>query len=219
MRPRAWDAILFDLDGTLVVSIGLIMACYRHTMRVHFGRELGDERWLEGLGTPLDRQLAGFARNEAEALAMRETYLTYQRSVHDGIVRPYPGVADLLGDIARAGCPMGLVTSKRREMTDRTLRVCGMEQLFATIITPDSVSNGKPDPEPVLAAVRAVPDARPDRVLFIGDAPADLIAGRAAGVRTGAVLWGPFPRDHLMALRPDYAFDRPEDIRVLALGE
>jgi pyrophosphatase PpaX len=217
VKQHRWDAVLFDLDGTLADSIGLILACYRHTMRTHFGQELGDERWLEGLGTPLDRQLAGFARDEAEALAMRETYMTFQRTVHDGMVRPYPGVPDLLSELASAGFPLALVTSKRREMTERTLRVCGIDAMFGIVITPELVTNGKPDPEPVLAAVHAVPGARADRVLFIGDAPADLVAGRAAGVKTGAALWGPFPREHLAGLQPDHLLERPEDIRALVL--
>ncbi len=213
-----WDAILFDLDGTLADSIGLILACYRHTMQAHFGDVPGDERWMEGLGTPLDRQLAGFARSPDEALAMRETYLAFQRTVHDDMVRPYPGVAALLDALHGSGCPLAVVTSKRREMTERTLRVCRMEALFATVITPESVRNGKPDPEPVLAAIAAVPGARPERVLFVGDAPADLIAGRAAGVRTGAALWGPFPHGELAALRPDHLFEQPADIATLILG-
>ncbi|MCI0435795.1 MAG: HAD-IA family hydrolase [Gemmatimonadetes bacterium] len=218
MKPSRWEAVLFDLDGTLADSIGLILECYRHTMRTHFGRELGDERWLEGLGTPLDRQLAGFASSEVEAIAMRETYIVFQREVHDHMVRPFPGVVDLLADLLRAGCPLGLVTSKRREMTERTMRVCGIEAMFGVVITPERVRNGKPDPEPVLAAVHEL-NARAEHVLFVGDAPADLVAGRAAGVKTGAALWGPFPRDRLVAHAPDHLLETVGDVRALTLGE
>ena len=94
---------------------------------------------------------------------------------------------------------LGVVTSKHREMTLRTLTVCGIAEHFEVIITPEDVSRGKPDPEPVAAALARLSDARPDRVLFVGDAPVDVQAGRAAGVLTAGALWGPFGYDKLSA--------------------
>ena len=89
-------------------------------------------------------------------------------------------------------------------MTLRTLTVCGIAEHFEVIITPEDVSRGKPDPEPVAAALARLSDARPDRVLFVGDAPVDVQAGRAAGVLTAGALWGPFGYDKLSAARPDF---------------
>jgi pyrophosphatase PpaX len=150
--PARWDALLFDLDGTLADSVGLILHCYRHTMRVHLGRQLPDDLWMAGLGTPLDRQLAAFARNDVERAEMVKTYRSYQLTVHDRMVSAFPGVADSLGRFRSDGVPLGVVTSKHREVTMRTLRVCGIEDRFDFIITPEDVQRAKPDPEPVLAA-------------------------------------------------------------------
>jgi pyrophosphatase PpaX len=218
-QANRWDAVLFDLDGTLADSIELILHCYRYTMRAHFGREFEDRLWIEGLGTPLEQQLAAFARSAEELIAMKETYTTFQRSVHDDFVRPYPRVPELLETLARAGIILGVVTSKSREMTTRTMRVCRIESRFHVVITPDDVRNNKPHPEPVLSALSRLPAARPERVLFVGDAPVDMLAGRAAGVRTGAALWGPFPREALAATRPDYLMETIDALSAIVNGE
>jgi pyrophosphatase PpaX len=210
-----WDALLFDLDGTVADSVGLILDCYRHTMRTHLGRQLPDDLWMAGLGTPLDRQLEAFARNDDECAEMLTTYRSYQRTVHDRMVTAFPGVAVSLGRLRHDGVPLGIVTSKHRELALRTLRVCGIENSFDFIITPEDVQRSKPDPEPVLAALARVEGARPDRVLFTGDAPVDLQAGRAAGVRTAAALWGPFPHETLRRERPDFLVSAFADLLEL----
>lgn len=209
--------MLFDLDGTLADSIGLILQCYRHTMRTHLGEAPEDALWLNGLGTPLLEQLATFARSAAEADAMRETYVAYQRTVHDDLVHAFPGACELIAGIEAAGIPSGLVTSKRPEMTGRTLGRCGLA--FELIVTPDDVSRGKPDPEPVLFALERLGARTPARVLFVGDAPADILAGKAAGVKTAAVLWGPFEAAALAPLRPDYFIETIDELGALILGD
>jgi pyrophosphatase PpaX len=214
--PVGWDALLFDLDGTLADSVGLILDCYRHTMRTHLGRQLPDDLWMAGLGTPLDRQLAAFARNDDERAEMVETYRSYQRTVHDRMVTAFPGVAVSLGRFRQDGVPLGVVTSKHRDVTLRTLRVCGIANSFDFIITPEDVQRSKPDPEPVLAALTHVRGARPGHVLFVGDAPVDLQAGRAAGVRTAAALWGPFPHETLRRERPDFLVNAFADLLELS---
>lgn len=203
----AWDAILFDLDGTLADTVALILRCYRHTMRAHLGAERPDSEWLATMGTPLVEQMRAFARSDAEGTAMVETYVAFQKQVHDAMVRPYPGVPETLSSLAAAGVPMALVTSKRITMTRRTLDVCGILDHFGVIITPDEVSRAKPDPEPVVAAIERLGVPEPTRCLFVGDSPFDLAAGRAAGTRTAGVTWGPFSPDTLRAESPDFVLD------------
>ena len=201
-----WDGLLFDLDGTLADSIALILRCYRHTMLVHLGYEPPDEMWRRGIGIPLDAQLAGFARTEGERVAMRETYRAFQHTIHDRLVHPFPGVIDGLDAFSRRGLPMAVVTSKGREMAERTMRVCGLDGRINVVVTADDVSRGKPDPEPVLQALDRIGARDPQRVLFLGDAPMDVEAGRTAGVRTAAAAWGAFSTEALVLARPDYLF-------------
>jgi pyrophosphatase PpaX len=205
---------LFDLDGTLIDSIELILRSYRHTMRVH-GREVpSDDVWMRGLGTPLWVQFRQFTDDPGEIEAMVATYRAYNLAHHDDLVRPYAGVVDAVRGLQGSGRRLGLVTSKLRSGAVRGLKAATLESAFAVIVGADEVTHPKPHPEPVLRALErlAAPAAS---AVFIGDSRHDLECGRAAGVKTAAVLWGPFDRAHLADLEPDYWLERPQDISLL----
>jgi pyrophosphatase PpaX len=217
-----WDAVLFDLDGTLADTVPLILASWRHAMTVHRGAPLPDELWLAQVGRPLRESLREFARDEEEAAAIRRIYEDFQREAHDHMVTPFPGIQALVAELEAAGTPMALVTSKAREMALRTLSVCGLSDAFPVVITADEVVRGKPDPEPVELALRemglggmALRRTAPGGmgVVFVGDSPHDVVAGRRASVRTVGVTWGAAPREALVASGPDYLVDE-----VVALG-
>jgi pyrophosphatase PpaX len=206
-----WRAVLFDLDGTLADTVPLILRCYRHTMMTHRGRELPDELWVRTIGRPLRSAFGDFAVDADEVERMVATYVGLQREVHDDMVCSFPDAARTLEALRARGIPVGVVTSKGREMTARTLSRCGIDALLDVLITADDVVRGKPDPEPVLKAMEKLGIGAPAEVLFVGDSPHDLFAGRAAGVRTAGAVWGPFSRAELAAAEPDHW--------VSALGE
>ncbi len=216
---RQWRAILFDLDGTLADTVELILSCYRHTMRTHLGEELPDDRWLARLGTPLREQLRHFARDPDEAARMLETYVSFQSGLHDEAVHPYPGAVETVEALGANGTELAVVTSKHRGIAERTLERCGLAGYFEVLVGADDVTRGKPDPEPVLLALERLGLAgRAADVLFVGDSPYDIRAGRAAGTRTAAALWGPYPRDVLEAEMPDYWLEDLKDLLGLRPG-
>lgn len=212
MSGRPWQAILFDLDGTLADTVELILRCYRHTMRTHLGQAPPDEAWLRTLGTPLREQFKDFARSGEEAAAMFETYVSYQRTVHDEHVRAYPGVVEAVEGLAAEGLSMAVVTSKRRDMAVRTLESCGLSGHFRLLVCADDVERPKPHPDPVRMALEGLGSPEPGEVLFVGDSPFDLRAGRGAGVRTAGALWGPFRREDLEAEEPDFLLGSVEEV-------
>ena len=211
----ALSTFLFDLDGTLIDSIELILRSYRHTLRTHRGHEPADEVWMNGLGTPLWVQFRHFTEDAAEIEAMVATYRAYNLAHHDELVRPYDGVVDAVRALERAGKTLGLVTSKLRSGAARGLRLAGLEDAFGVTVGADDVSHPKPHPEPVLTALERL-GAPAAGAVFIGDSRHDLVCGRAAGVKTAAALWGPFDRSHLDDLEPDYWLERPADLTLLA---
>lgn len=214
MNP--WAAVLFDLDGTLADTVELILRCYRHTMEVHLGEAPPEERWLSGMGTPLREQLKGFARSPDEAARMAETYSAHQRAIHDDLVAPFPGAAELLASLRAAGVRVGVVTSKRSGTAVRTLERCGLAGAYDVLVGADDVVRGKPDPEPVLLALdRLGLSAEAGRTLFVGDSPFDVRAGVGAGTRTAAALWGPFQREVLEAEGPDWLVSRLDEVLAL----
>jgi pyrophosphatase PpaX len=205
---------LFDLDGTLIDSIALILASFHHTRLVHFGDRLPDEYYLETLGMPLREAFRRIASTPERAERMVRTYLEYNLAKHDDMVRAYPGVADTIEQLANRGARMGIVTSKMRTHAERGLLVAGLRDAFDVIVSADEVTRGKPDPEPVLIAIERFGGSRAETV-FVGDSPHDIVAGNGAHVSTVAAAWGPFPRASLERANPTHWAERPQDVLSL----
>ena len=211
-----FSTFLFDLDGTLIDSIELILRSYRHTMGLHRCNEPcpPDDVWMKGLGTPLYAQFREWTQDAAEIEAMVQTYREYNLTHHDALVKPYEGVVSEVLRIRAAGKRLGLVTSKLRDGAQRGLKISGLDEAFDIIVGCDDVTHYKPHPEPVLKAIDAL-GVSPGEAVFIGDSRHDMECGRAAGVKTAAVLWGPFSRTYLEDLSPDYWLEKPEQLREL----
>ena len=88
----AIQTVLFDLDGTLIDSIRLILDSYHHTLAVHGLPPRSDEEWLRGVGTPLHVQFAEWRHERDQLDAMIATYRAYNLAHHDRMVTVYPGV-------------------------------------------------------------------------------------------------------------------------------
>lgn len=214
-----FTTILYDLDGTLIDSVRLILDSYHHTLRVHGFPPRSDEYWLEGLGTPLNVQFGEWADDADLLEEMIATYREYNLGHHDQVVKVYPGVVDMVTSLKAHGCRSGLVTSKNRYGAGRGLRLAGLERAIEVMVCADDVEHPKPHPEPVLRALERLGHQGPAAgAVFVGDSVHDMQSGRAAGVATAAVLWGPFDRGALAAAAPDYWLETPADLQKLVLG-
>jgi pyrophosphatase PpaX len=207
-------AVLFDLDGTLIDSIGLIIAAFKHAFDAFEGDRPSEAEIISGIGTPLVKQLARYARSDDELTMLRDRYRAYQVLNHDTMVRAFPGAVELVGDLRERGVAVGVVTSKGDEFAKRGLALSGFGDLIEQVVGIDSTVNHKPHPEPVLVALqRLAVDAA--HATFVGDSPHDVAAGNAAGVRTIGVTWGPFSRDTLAAAQPTLICDTMEELGAL----
>ncbi len=209
-----YRGILFDLDGTLVDSLELILSSYRHSLLTNLGREASDEDWLRTLGRPLRVQMQEFATSPSQLEALIETYLVHNQANHDRLVRSFPGMRDAVSTLRERGYRLGVVTSKLRDNALRELRTCNMDGLFDSIVTASDVERPKPDPQPVEMGLAGL-ELPAGEVLFVGDSVYDLRSGRAAGVDTAAALWGPFTREQLAADRPNYWLEGIEELLSL----
>lgn len=206
--------VLFDLDGTLIDSIRLILDSYHYTLSQHQLPARSDDDWLKGIGTPLHVQFAEWQEHPERLQAMIATYREYNLKHHDRMVTVYPGVVDAVRELKAAGLATGLVTSKNRQGALRGLTLVGLEALMDVLVCADEVTNPKPHPEPVEKAV-ALLGAEPASTVYVGDSLHDMHSGRAAGVKTAAALWGPFGRSHLEGARPDYWLEQPAELVAL----
>lgn len=206
--------VLFDLDGTLIDSIELIHRSYEHTLRTHLGRGMERAEWLAGLGRPLAWQFAQCVRDPSEVDAMIATYRAWNLAHHDELVRPYPGVTEAVRALHARGVALAIVTSKANASARRGLAHCGLDGVFDVVIGVDDVTEHKPHPRPVLAALERLGREAATAVM-VGDSPHDLASGRAAGTKTAAVAWGPFEHAELRAAGPDHWVPEPEGLRAL----
>jgi pyrophosphatase PpaX len=204
-------AVLFDFDGTLADTTELFLRTYRHTLERHLGAAPPDEEWRARFGMPLDVQLAHYAATPDEVARLVASFREYQREHEEPLTRPFPGVMEVVLELARRGLGLAIVTSKHRPGAIRAMGLCGLTDHFPVLVTPDDVARGKPHPDPVLLAVERL-GVSPSEAIFLGDSPFDMAAGRAAGTVTAAALWGAFPRAALEAEHPDHLLERPEEL-------
>jgi pyrophosphatase PpaX len=203
-------AVLFDLDGTLVDSIALLLASMRHTFHGR-ARQPSDAEWIEGIGTPLPKQLTPYVESDEDRERLVNRYRTFQMENHDRLMARYEGVIDTLALLYQRGHPMAIVTSKGNAMMERGLKFIGADDYIEVAIGYDSVHIHKPDPYPVKAALEKLEYAA-DEAVFVGDSPHDVKSGNAAGVITIAALWGPFTKSQLAPFNPTHFLD---DIKQL----
>jgi len=199
--------VLFDLDGTLIDSIELILNSARHAFRGRNGHVPTDAEWLTGVGIPLATMFGRYAADDADLAALIAGYREYQMVHHDRLVRAYDGVVETLDALSAAGHPLGVVTSKSDALAARGLSHVGLGSQFDVIVGCDSCTRHKPDPEPVHVALARIGYA-PNEAVFIGDSVHDVAAGNAAGVTTIAALWGPFDREALEPSQPKYYLEQ-----------
>ncbi|HEX7937588.1 MAG TPA: HAD-IA family hydrolase [Gemmatimonadaceae bacterium] len=210
-RPRA---VLFDLDGTLIDSIALILQSAQFAFVGHDGPVPTDAEWLAGVGTPLVAMFRKYARDDAQVDALIARYREYQIPNHDRLVTAYDGVVDTVRALRAARHPMGIVTSKTESLARRGLGCIGIGDCFDVLIGCDTTERHKPDPAPVLAALDRL-GIDPADAVFVGDSVHDMAAGNAAGVVTIAALWGPFTREDLAPSHPAHWLERIADLPEL----
>lgn len=215
------DAVLFDLDGTLVDTIPLILACYQHTLAAHLpGYDPGRKAIIGNLGRSLDDILfdyasgAGAADPAAISREMLTTYRAFQRETLGRLIRPYEGMSEALEQLRGRGLTLGLVTSKVEWAARECYEYYGLGEYLSIGVFHDDTQRHKPDPQPLLlAASKGSLDAA--RTVYVGDSIHDMAAGKAAGMRTIGALWGPFEREDLVQAGADELADRPTDLLTI----
>ena len=131
------------------------------------------------------------------------------------LTKPYPGMEKLLEQIESLGKTWGVVTNKPAALTEPLMKAIGLTNRSACIVSGDTLPQRKPDPAPIMHALDLI-DCLPAVALYVGDAPQDIAAGQAAGVKTIAVSWGYIIPGHSPhEWGADYTIDRPEQLLAL----
>ena len=188
------QAILFDLDGTLLDTEELILSSFRHATKTVLGESLPDDVLREMIGIPLKYQMQKISPEHAEE--MLAVYRLHNFEIHDRLIRGFLGTAEALEILRAAGFRLGVVTSKMSERAQHGLELYHLEGFFEFVLGSDKTEQHKPAPEPLLVAAKLM-GLDPVRCAYVGDSPYDMQAARAAGMCAVAALWGMFTRERL----------------------
>lgn len=214
LEPEPQVAI-FDLDGTVLDSVELIVDSFDHAVWSVLGHRPTREDAIRHVGKPLLEQMAFI--DEVRAQELVDAYREFNHREHDHRVRLYPGMADLLLRLRSRGVRLALVTSKSRPTTEMAFRVTGVGDLFEEVMCAGETTRHKPHPEPLLRVLDVLGES-PDVAVYVGDSPYDLQAATGAGVRSIGVTWGVFPEDDLAAESPDRMVRSMEELSFVLLG-
>jgi pyrophosphatase PpaX len=205
-----FPVVLFDLDGTVVDSGGIILASMRHATREVLGRDFGDAELMQAVGGPgLEAQMEVFAPERVDDLV--RVYRAHNEPLHDEL-EACAGMEDVLLRLHEQGHRLGVVTAKRRSTVELAFARVPIAHLFETVVGGDETQKHKPDPEPLLLAAERM-NARPDETAYVGDSPFDIRAAKAAGMHAIAVTWGRIhDRERLEREEPDAIVDTAEEL-------
>lgn len=187
MGPTPLDAVIFDVDGTLVDTYRLYLESYRRALAPFVEREPTIEEIVAARPSSERRFLASLVdpdRLDECHARMCEHYDSLHASHGDGM---YDGVREMLVHLRSAGIPIAIVTGKGRRAWESTARHWDLGGL-EIVVTEDDVGQPKPHPEGLIAAAVRL-GLQPSGIAYIGDSLIDFEAARAAGMRSGAALW------------------------------
>jgi pyrophosphatase PpaX len=204
--------VLFDLDGTIVDSGWMILASYRHATKTILGREFPDEVLMARVGAGhLEEQMSEFDPEKAVELA--QAYRDFYAPLHSEL-QAFPGMLELLRDLDDEGRRLGIVSAKRHDVVQLALDALGFGDTMDAVVGSDEAPRGKPQPDQILVALERLGDD-PDDTVYVGDAPFDIAAAKAAGVHAIGVTWGGIhTRERMEAEGPDAVVDTAEELRA-----
>ena len=211
------EAVLFDLDGTLMESAYDLTAALNQLLTEH-QRPLILQRDLESilsLGSAEHIKLGfSIAVDHPDNPPLKERFLDLygERLIHQCTTPLYKGIDALLKRLKEKQIPWGIVTNKYRRFAKTLIQHHQLDQQCQVLVTPEDVSKGKPSPEALLKACKTL-QCSPTGCLYIGDHKRDIIAGKRASMTTIAAAYGYLDRaDNPELWDADFIAQHPKDI-------
>lgn len=215
MSGSVYQAVLFDLDGTLIDSAPDLAGAANELRALHGLPALPYEalRPMVGAGA---RGMLGVAFDigpqHQSFIALRDAFLHLYEQRMTRQTRLFEAVVPLLDVLDHEDTPWGIVTNKAERFTRPLVRSLGLHDRARAVVAGDTTPHSKPHPAPLLEAARQV-GADPSRCLYVGDDVRDVQAGRAAGMATAVAAWGYLGiGEPIEAWGAEYIAHRPADL-------
>lgn len=186
------NTVLCDLDGTIIDTTALILASFHYALAQR-GEQSDDQALLAHFGRTLTESLQQLRPHwgQEEINQTIAHYLEHNEREHDAWVTIIPGADAVLRTLHQQGMKLGVVTSKREQMANRGLELVGLGDLFGVLVHSSSAPRPKPDPAPVLLALRQLASV-PEQTVLVGDSPYDMTAARRAGCHAVGLVHNTF---------------------------
>lgn len=203
------NTILFDLDGTVLNTIDVVVQSFQYAYKTITGKEKTRDDILKFYGEPLAVTL------EREVDIPVEEAIKIYREFHyknfEECISLFEGIDLVIKQLFEKGYKLGIVTSRLRYTTMKALNKYGLEKYFKSIITADDCTLHKPYPEPITKALKEL-NAQPEEALMIGDSLFDIQGAKNSNVKSAVVSWTTLPKETYMNEKPDYVINKAEDI-------
>lgn len=211
---RNFDGIIFDIDGTLTETNELIYATFNHVIKKHLDKTYTIPEITALFGPTAEVIIRELVKENTEEAV--EDYFSFYESNHNNMAKAYDGITEIVIALKKQRIPLSIYTGKGRRSALITLKQVGLFDYFDMIVTGDDIADHKPSPEGVDLFVDKFNLPR-EKVLMIGDAPADIKAARATGIKIASVLWDSYAKDEVLEMGSDYYFNTVEELKSFLL--
>ena len=195
--------VIFDLDGTIANTLPLCIRAFRQSVEPLALRSLSDEEIVATFGPSEEGTIMTLVPDHYEQGIVN--YLQFYESLHDLCPEPFAGISELLTHLKERSVRIGMVTGKGKHSTAISLNRFALNSIFDPVET--GSSSGPVKAEGIRSILNRWKDLDRSEIIYVGDAPSDIIASRKAGVAVVAAAWAETAEpEKLEALAPDELF-------------
>jgi len=205
-----YDGIIFDIDGTLTSTNELIFASFNHITKKYLDKSLTNEEVVSLFGPTEDKIIEDWFGENAEKV--KRDYYSFYNDNH-AMASLYSGMKELLQFLKEKNILLSIYTGKGRKAALLTLKKLEIYDFFDLIISGSDVKDHKPSPEGIEIFLDKY-SLDKERVLMVGDAPADIKAARAAGVQVASAVWDSYAREEVLEMESNFVFHTVEEMKT-----
>lgn len=209
------DAIFFDLDGTLLDTAPDLTAAMNEVLRELARPTLTSAQLIPFISAGTEGMLKGalhLTSSDPNYPLYKKKFLDYYAALPEHHTVMFPGISEILQQLQIQNVPWGIVTNKQHHLAKLHIARFALLADNPCLIGGDTASKAKPHPEPLWAACKIL-NVEPARSIFIGDAHVDILAGKAAGMKTIAVRYGYHsPQDPIEHWQADAIVSTPQEL-------
>ena len=211
------NTVVFDLDGTLLDTLGDLAGSVNYALRKHGLPECSLQEVRSFLGNGIVRLMQGAVKNAVQGAAFDEVFQTFRSHYLEHCLdttQPYPGILPMMEKLREAGVKMAIVSNKLHPAVQEL-----SQRFFAELVTSavgeSETVRRKPNPDGVLRALKEM-GSRPEEAVYVGDSEVDWETARNAGLRCALVCWGFRDEEFLRTLPGTFAYAQsPDDLLSL----